>query len=102
MAFFLDKPEGTTISFSVFPAVINQSVTITCASNGLHEPNFIIFHNDTKVTNNMTYTIFRVKRTHTGTYKCVANNSLGNDSSSRFLPVNGKILFYINILCYVK
>ncbi|XP_028413739.1 hemicentin-1-like [Dendronephthya gigantea] len=81
------KPVGTTIQFTQFSVLINESVTITCASNGLPKPNFIISHNDTKVASGMTYTIPRVNKNHSGTYKCVARNFLGYDSASRFLHV---------------
>ena len=89
---FVDKPWNTAIKFSENPAVINESVTITCSSDALPKPNYTIYRNDIEVASSMTYTIIRVNRTHGGTYKCIANNSLGKDSASDFLAVNGKIV----------
>ena len=78
---------NTVIAFTKNPTVINEAITITCASDGFPEPIYTIYHNDTVVGTNKTYTISQVKREDAGTYKCIANNTLGKDSDSFYLNV---------------
>ena len=72
------------------PAVIGESVTVMCSSNGLPEPSYTIMHKNKTVINQATYMINKVKSSDAGTYKCIATNKLGSDSDSKNLTV-GKI-----------
>ncbi|XP_028399291.1 hemicentin-1-like [Dendronephthya gigantea] len=84
------KPTNTEIKFSQNPAVVNQTVKITCAFEGQPKATYIIYYNDTKVVStNMPY-FKNVTLEDAGTYKCIANNTLGNDSDSKILNVTDK------------
>ncbi|XP_028413705.1 peroxidasin homolog [Dendronephthya gigantea] len=82
------KPKNTRIEFSMNPAVINGSVNVTCASDGFPGLNYAFTHNNTdlNITGNV-YVIHKVAWKDAGTYKCTANNTLGNDSDSKILTV---------------
>ena len=89
--FFTVIPKNTTITFTKDPAVVGGNVAVMCESNGLPEPSYTIFHNDTKiVSNKSTYAINNVQYSDAGTYKCIASNKLGNNPASKNLTV-GKI-----------
>ncbi|XP_028410700.1 matrix-remodeling-associated protein 5-like [Dendronephthya gigantea] len=86
------KPANIKIELLPNPAVIDGSVTIKCSSEGFPEPNYIITHNDCKlVTTKKEITLQNVQWKDIGTYKCLANNSLGSDSKSEFLEVKDKM-----------
>ncbi|CAB4023289.1 B-cell receptor CD22-like [Paramuricea clavata] len=108
------KPSNTNIMFTPKRAVVGESVTITCISEGFPEPSYSIIHNATEVSTNKTYTIDDMQHRHAGIYTCVAMNKLGNDSASGNLtvivkPYNTKITITpektevgtsVNITCY--
>ncbi|XP_046857951.1 B-cell receptor CD22-like isoform X2 [Xenia sp. Carnegie-2017] len=75
------KPRSTTITLSKINAKIGKSVIISCESDGFPPPAFIIYHNDAVVSDKKTYSIQSVNISHKGSYRCEANNKLGNDSS---------------------
>ena len=75
-------------------AFLGESYTMTCESDGVPEPTYKIFHNDTIVSTIKTYTILVVQYRYAGTYKCVATNSLGSSSIFDNLKVTtGEIKF---------
>jgi hypothetical protein len=75
----------------------DKSVTIKCTAEARPAASFKIFLNRTKeVGTGQTLTIPEVNTSHVGYYRCVAWNSVGNESSnSEYLPLNGKITFFI-------
>ncbi|XP_028413711.1 limbic system-associated membrane protein-like [Dendronephthya gigantea] len=87
------KPKDTNITIKPEVAEVGSLVEITCESNGLPEPSYAIFHNGSKINDGGTFIIKNVDYHHNGTYKCVANNKLGNDSDSANLTVIG----YVNL-----
>ncbi|XP_028399370.1 hemicentin-1-like isoform X2 [Dendronephthya gigantea] len=68
----------------------NDSVTITCTSNGPPLLDYTIYHNGTKVARNMSYIISTVNGTHPGLYNCTATNGLGELSAVKFLDAKRK------------
>ena len=92
----LDKP--IIIVFKIvnqdkYNVIVGENVTITCQAEGFPQPDYIIFHNGTSLTNvvkGMT-TIKSVNYSDDGQYKCIAKNILGNVSASFNLIVQGKI-----------
>ncbi|XP_028397084.1 hemicentin-1-like [Dendronephthya gigantea] len=82
------KPTKTVIKFSQNPAVIDESVTITCTSEGSPQPSYTIYHNGTKVSSTCyPYSIPKLKWKDAGRYNCIASNLLGNDSDSDFFYI---------------
>ena len=76
-----------------YNVIVGENVTITCQAEGFPQPDYIIFHNGTSLTNvvkGMT-TIKSVNYSDDGEYKCIANNSLGDVSASFDFIVQGKI-----------
>ena len=75
--------------------MVGENVTITCKAEGFPQPDYIILHNGTSLTNvvkGMT-TIKSVNYSDDGQYKCIAKNILGNVSASFNLIVQGEICF---------
>ena len=95
MFLYLDKPN--IISFNsdqknnISP--VGKTVNITCVADALPAPNYIIFHNGMKLTDDVdgVKTIQSANLSDDGRYECVANNSFGCVSASFNLTVNGKI-----------
>ena len=98
-SFFLtDKPEETSITFFPDRAVLGEQVVITCNADGQPKPRYVLFHNDTAITGvryEKKFTISPLMWNHTGTYNCTAINSLGRNSTSRFLNVISEGKIYI-------
>jgi len=98
----VDKPEGTTISFSVAQntAVQGDNVTLTCQVSAANPPEseYRFYVNDSntplktlKRTNRLT--IYVVQRVHYGRYKCEARNVVGEEQSNVIVfNINGKSL----------
>ena len=77
-----------------YNVIVGENVTIICKAEGFPQPDYIIFHNGTSLTNvvkGMT-TIKSVNYSDDGWYKCIAKNILGNVSASFNLIVQGKII----------
>ena len=76
--FLTDPPE---LPYFKEKAVVGESFTISCETNGHPLPSYTIIHNDTRVvSNDKTYTIYAVQYSHAGLYKCIAKNKLGTSS----------------------
>ena len=73
-------------------AVVGESFTISCETNGHPSPNYTIIYNDSLVvSNDKTYTIDVVQYSDSGLYKCIAENKLGTSSKIYQLSIQGKI-----------
>ena len=74
-------------------ATVGKSVKITCKADAFPPPKYMIFHNDTELTdvNNGVKTIMSVNYDDSGQYKCIAKNSRGNKSDIFNLTVKGEI-----------
>ncbi|XP_028399371.1 uncharacterized protein LOC114522818 [Dendronephthya gigantea] len=86
-SFFSVKPMNTVIKFSKNPVVINETITITCTSEGFPEPIYTLHHNGEVVSTGMPNTISQVKWKNAGRYKCIAANTFGKDSDFKILSV---------------
>lgn len=84
------KPRKTKLTFTSNPASIGGSVTLTCSSHGVPEPSYKITHNSTEISTKETVAISKVKWSDEGTYECFVNNTLGDDSVSKYLNVKGE------------
>jgi hypothetical protein len=90
--FFADPPEE---AYFKEKAVVGESFTISCETNGHPSPNYTIIYNDSLVvSNDKTYTIDNVQYSDAGLYKCVAENKLGSSSKMYQLSVIGKIQYF--------
>ena len=112
----LDKPKIVSLKSDQENNIVNvgETVKIICKPEGFPAPNYTIFHNCIKVTDNGVKIIKSVNIHDGGRYECVANNDLGQFSASFILTVNwkvGKICLetglceMVNVLCnivYVK
>ena len=93
MLFFIVKPNITTFESDPKIATVDKGMAITCKADGLPEPGYIIYHDDTNLTGvvNGMKLIQSINHSHAGQYKCVANN-IGSNSGSFFLTVKGEIV----------
>ena len=92
--FFADPPEE---AYFKEKAVVGESFTISCETNGHPSPSYTIIHNGTKVvSNDKTYTIDIVQYSDAGLYKCIAKNKLGISSELYVLSVMGKIQYFLD------
>ena len=68
-------------------------MTITCVADAFPAPNYMIFHNDMKLTDAVdgVKTIQSANLSDDGRYECVAKNNVGHVSANFYLTVNGKI-----------
>ncbi|XP_028413750.1 limbic system-associated membrane protein-like [Dendronephthya gigantea] len=84
-------PKGTRLKFDFDN---ETSVTIICEADALPPPKYeIYFNGTTRLRGKKTYKIDKVTSNFVGKYTCVAWNLLGRSfSSSRFLPVQSKII----------
>ena len=90
--FLTDPPEEVYFKEK---AVVGESFTISCETNGHPLPNYTITHNDSLVGgNDKTYTIDVVQYSDAGLYKCTAENKLGTSSKIYQLSVIGKIQYF--------
>ena len=86
--FVTAPPVVSEFRLSKNPAVIGDSVAITCVADGVPAPKYTILHNDTDVVSNTnTYTMNKVNGSHAGTYKCIAKNKFGSYASTEYLTV---------------
>ncbi|XP_028416917.1 contactin-4-like [Dendronephthya gigantea] len=85
------RPHVTTITFMPKRAEVGKAMNITCESEGLPEPSFIITHNNTEIIVEKTYNIPQVNWSDGGLYQCIARNILGSNSKCYFLTVSGAI-----------
>ena len=99
--FFLDKPEGVTITTSAAQktAIQGQNVTLTCHVGAANPPvsEYRFYPNNSNTAlNTLTdinqHTIKGVQRTRDyGNYRCVAKNAAGEEQSNAVaLDINGK------------
>ena len=76
---------------------IGKTVRIICKAEGFPTPNYTIFHNGIKVTDNAVKIIKSVNIHDGGRYECVAKNTFGQFSASFNLTVTvtvkGRICF---------
>ena len=70
---------------------VGKTVKIICKVEGFPAPNYTIFHNGIKLTDNGVKTIEEVNIHDGGRYECVAKNNLGHFSASFNLTVKGEI-----------
>ena len=90
--FLIDPPEGPYFKET---AVVGESFTISCETDGHPSPNYTIIYNDSLVvSNDKTYTIEFVQYSDSGLYKCIAKNKLGTSSKIYQLSILGKIKYF--------
>ncbi|CAB4042825.1 brother of CDO, partial [Paramuricea clavata] len=83
------KPKKTAITFTPKKAAVGRSVVISCESYGVPKPSYTIIHNDSLVSTEKAYTISGVSWSDTGSYQCIAENKLGQNSKCSCLTVVG-------------
>ena len=98
----LDKPKLFSFKRDQENNIVNvgETVKIICKAEGFPAPNYTIFHNCIKVTDNAVKIIKSVNIHDGGRYECVANNDLGQVSEILNLTVNwktGKICLETNL-----
>ena len=98
--FFLVPPENVRVMLQSEMAERGKPFVIKCEAEANPPPTFKIFLNETEVPiSKDTHTIPKVNDSHVGSYKCVANNTLGSrNSTSRYLRVGnaGKNVSYVS------
>ena len=89
----LDEPKIVSFKSDQENNIVNvgETVKIICKAEGFPAPNYTIFHNCIKVTDNAVKIIKSVNIHDGGRYECVANNDLGQFSASFNLAVNGEV-----------
>ena len=89
LSFFADKPTRPVI---MVPdkniAFIGKHFTIKCVADGVPKPSYSITHNGTLVSDDATY-FKSTEWDDAGLYTCISSNSLGTNSSSSVLIVEG-------------
>ena len=92
MSLCLDKPKNVSFKSNLKNNIVNvgETVKIICKAEGFPAPNYNIFHNCIKITDNGVKIINSVSIHDGGRYVCVANNELGQLSASFILTVKGK------------
>ena len=88
----LDEPKIFSFKSDHNNNIVNvgETLKIRCKAEGFPAPNYTIFHNCIKVTDNGVKMIKSVNIHDCGRYECVANNVLGQFSASFNLTVNWK------------
>ena len=91
LSFFADKPTRPVI---MLPdkniAFVGGTFTIKCVADGLPRPRYNITHNGTLVSDEAMY-FKSTEWDDAGLYTCISINSLGTNSSSAVLIVEGSI-----------
>ena len=89
----LDKPKIFSFKSDHENNIVNvgETVKIICKAEGFPAPNYTIFHNCIKVTDNGVKIIKSANIHDGGRYKCVANNDLSQLSASFNLTVKGEV-----------
>ena len=99
MSLCLDKPKNVSFKSDQKNNIVTvgETVKIICKAEGFPAPNYNIFHNCIKVTDNGVKIINSVNIHDGGGYVCVAKNELGQLSASFNLTVKGKniVLKYV-------
>ena len=92
MSLCLDKPKNVSFKSDQKNNIVTvgETVKIICKAEGFPAPNYNIFHNCIKVTDNGVKIIKSVNIHDGGRYVCVAKNELGELSASFNLTVKGK------------
>ena len=92
MSLCLDKPKNVSFKSDQKNNIVTvgETVKIICKAEGFPAPNYNIFHNCIKVTDNGVKIINSVNIHDGGGYVCVAKNELGQLSASFNLTVKGK------------
>ncbi len=97
---YSDQPE-ITVNPKAEPKREGENVTLTCNATGNPEPKISWTRNGLSMNksnksrisfseDNKQLTITSLKRTDSGEYRCVASNSLGNDTSAATVDVHCK------------
>ena len=97
----LDKPNIFSFKSDQENNIVNvgETVKIICKAEGFPAPNYKIFHNYIKVTDNKVKIIQSVNIHDGGRYECVANNDFGQPSASFYLTVKGEICLETGLSC---
>ena len=79
---------------SILKALIGQTVTLPCVVQGEPSPEVTWFHNGLPVglKNTTPLRILKASLNDQGTYKCVARNSAGEETSEINLQILGEYL----------
>ena len=93
----LDEPKIFSFKSDQEYNIVNvgKTVRIICKAEGFPGPNYTIFHNGIKITDNAVKIIKSVNIRDGGRYECVTKNNLGQFSASFNLTVTvkGRICF---------
>ena len=95
---FSGKLTKASITLSKEKVVLDNSVNISCTSDGFPDPSYNITHNGTELTTNQVHTIQEANWTDGGIYQCVVcNETICVQSDRKTLKVvsEGEILRYI-------
>lgn len=100
---YLGPPANTRMKTNnVNPVVIgNGQITLQCTADAYPRPQYSIYKESRLLiaSSSGKFEITKAKVSDEGTYKCIANNSLGRDESTTiYLKVYGKLLKSINYL----
>ena len=97
MSLCLDKPKNVSFKSNLKNNIVNvgETVKIICKAEGFPAPNYNIFHNCIKITDNGVKIINSVSIHDGGGYVCVAKNELGELSASKMVTACHETVYIV-------